>query len=164
MNQNDLYCKELLVSLRKITQAIDLHSKDLKRKFGLTVPQLVILQEVSLHRKLSISELAKSVSLSQATVTDIVNRLTSNGYLVKERSDRDKRRVIITPLDKCREILEKAPPPLQETFLGNFAQLEHWEQLMLLSAINRIVSLMSAEKIDAAPILATGPLAAGTEH
>ena len=158
MNQNDLYCKELLVSLRKITQAVDLHSKALKRKFGLTVPQLVVLQEVSLHQQISVSELARSVSLSQATVTDIVNRLTANGYLTKERSDRDKRRVMITPLDKCHEILEQAPPPLQETFTDKFANLEHWEQLMLLSAINRIVSLMAAEKIEAAPILTTGPI------
>jgi DNA-binding MarR family transcriptional regulator len=158
MNQHDQYCKALLVSLRKITQAVDLHSKDLKRKFGLTVPQLIILQEVSLHQRITVSELAKSVSLSQATVTDIVNRLTANGFLTKDRSDRDKRRVMITPLDKCHKILETAPPPLQETFTGKFANLEHWEQLMLLSALNRIVNLMAAEKIDAAPILATGPI------
>jgi DNA-binding MarR family transcriptional regulator len=158
MDQHDQYCKELLVSLRKITQAVDLHSKDLKRKFGLTVPQLVILQEVSMHQQISVSELARSVSLSQATVTDIVNRLIANGFLAKERSDRDKRRVMVTPLGKCHEILEKAPPPLQETFTGKFAHLEHWEQLMLLSALKRIVSLMSAEEIEAAPILATGPI------
>lgn len=158
MSQHDQYCKELLVSLRKITQAVDLHSKDLKRKFGLTVPQLVILQEVSMHQQISVSELARSVSLSQATVTDIVNRLIANGFLAKERSDRDKRRVMVTPLGKCHEILEKAPPPLQETFIGKFARLEHWEQLMLLSALKRIVSLMSAEEIEAAPILATGPI------
>ncbi len=158
MNQNDQYCKDLLVSLRKITQAVDLHSKALKRTFGLTVPQLIILQKVSLHQQISVSELARSVSLSQATVTDIVNRLTTNGFLSKDRSDEDKRRVMITPLEKCHEILEKAPPPLQETFTGKFASLEHWEQLMLLSSLNRIVNLMSAEKIEAAPILATGPI------
>ena len=158
MNRNDQYCKDLLVSLRKITQAVDMHSRQLKREFGLTVPQLVILQEVSLHQQISVTELARSVSLSQATVTDIVNRLVTNGFITKERSDRDKRRVMITPLGKCHEILEKAPPPLQETFTGEFANLEHWEQLMLMSALNRIVSLMSAEKIDAAPILATGPI------
>ena len=164
MNQNDQYYRELLVSLRKITQAIDLHSRALKRKFGLTVPQLVILQEVSLHQQISVSELARSVSLSQATVTDIVNRLTANGYLSKQRSDLDKRRVMITPLAKCHEILEKAPPPLQEMFIDKFSDLEHWEQLMLLSALNRIVNLMAAEKIDAAPILATGPIDLSTEQ
>ena len=155
--KND-YGKELLVSLRKIMQAVDLHSKDLKKKFGLTGPQLVVLQEVAAYKEISVSELAKSVSLSQATVTDIVNRLASKDFLTKARSEKDKRRVMITPLEKCHKILEQAPPPLQETFTSRFSNLEQWEKLMLLSALNRIVSLMAAEKIEAAPILATGPI------
>jgi DNA-binding MarR family transcriptional regulator len=157
-DQTDQYCRELLVSLRKIMQAVDLHSKDLKRKFGLTGPQLVILQEVASHGEISVSELAKSVSLSQATVTDIVNRLIKKQFLTKARSEKDKRRVMITPLRRCHDILELAPPLLQETFTRRFTSLEHWEQLMLLSALNRIVNMMPAAKIDAAPILATGPI------
>jgi DNA-binding MarR family transcriptional regulator len=156
LSKHEEYCKELLVSLRRIIQAIDLHSKDLKRKFGITGPQLIILQEVSMYQEISVSELAKSVSLSQATVTDIVNRLVANGFIEKERSDQDKRRVMITPLKKCHEILKMAPPPIQETFEGRFLALEHWEQLMLLSSLNRMVQMMSAEKIEASPILATG--------
>ena len=152
---NDQYCNEMLVSLRKIMRAVDLHSKDLKRKFGLTGPQLIILQEVASHNQITASELARSVSLSQATVTDIVNRLAREGFLSKERSDTDKRRVMIRPLVKCHKILEKAPPPLQETFTNQFAKLEHWEQLMLLSALNRIVDMMSAVEIEAQPILET---------
>jgi DNA-binding MarR family transcriptional regulator len=153
MNQHEKYCKDILISLRKITQAVDLHSKNLKKEFGLTVPQLVVLQEVSQHQKISMSTLAKSVNLSQATITDIVNRLIANGYLTKARSDRDKRRAMISPSKKCFEILEKAPPHLHDTFTRKFANLEHWEQLLLLSVIKRIVSLMAAEKIDADPIL-----------
>ena len=59
-------------------------------------------------------------------------------------------------LKKCHEILEMAPPPLQETFTRRFSNLEHWEQLFLLSALNRMVNMMSAETIEASPILASG--------
>ena len=159
---NDQFCNDMLVSLRKIMRAVDLHSKDLKRKFGLTGPQLIILQEVASHNQISASELARSVSLSQATVTDIVNRLAREGYLSKERSSTDKRRVMIRPLEKCHKILEKAPPPLQETFTNRFARLEHWEQMMLLSALNRIVYMMSAVEIDAQPILEAGSIDVST--
>ena len=143
-------------------RAVDLHSKDLKRKFGLTGPQLIILQEVASHDQISASELARSVSLSQATVTDIVNRLAGEDFLSKERCDFDKRRVIIRPLEKCRKILEKAPPPLQETFTNRFSKLEHWEQMMLLSALNRIVYMMSAVEIEGQPILETGAIETST--
>lgn len=155
---NDQYCNEMLVSLRRIMRAVDLHSKDLKRKFGLTGPQLIILQAVDSHNEISASELARSVSLSQATVTDIVNRLSREGFLSKERSATDKRCVMIRPLKKCHQILEKAPPPLQETFTNRFERLEHWEQMMLLSALSRIVNMMSAIEIEAQPILETGSI------
>ncbi|MBT8341878.1 MAG: MarR family transcriptional regulator, partial [Desulfatitalea sp.] len=74
-------CKEMLVSLRKITQAISQHSKDLHRRYGLTGPQLVILNEIANHNTISVSELARSISLSQATVTDILNRLDRKGLV-----------------------------------------------------------------------------------
>lgn len=165
MTENhETYCRELLVSIRKITRAIDLHSKYLKRTFGLTIPQLVILQEVANKKEVSVTDLSKTIDLSQATVTDIVNRLVKNQFLSKERSNIDKRMVVIKPLQKTLDLLEQAPPPLQEMFTQRFAALENWEQLMLLSSLNRIVRLMSAQEIDAAPILAAGTIDTGQKN
>ena len=42
--------------------------------------------------------------------------------------------------------------------MDQYTNLPEWEQLMILSALKRIVDLMSAEKIDAAPFLATDAL------
>lgn len=156
-NKHDSHGRDLLISIRKITRAIDLHSKDLKKKFGLTIPQLVILQEVRNSEEISVTDLSKTIDLSQATVTDIVNRLVKNELISKEKSDKDKRMVVIKPLPKGLELLEKAPPPLQKTFSQRFDDLEYWEQMMIMSALNRIVSLMSADEIDAAPILTSDP-------
>ena len=150
--------REILISLRKIIQATDLHSRSLSKNFGLTGPQLVILETVSSHESISITGLAKSISLSQATVTDIINRLVKNGYLIKRKSEKDKRQVRISLSEKGASVLDQAPPPLQETFIERFSNLDDWEQLMILSAFERVVSLMSAEKIDAAPILVSGPI------
>jgi DNA-binding MarR family transcriptional regulator len=147
---NHMRCKELLILLRKITQAVDLHSKYLNKNFGLTGPQLIILQELSNGEK-TVSELAHRVSLSQGTVTDIIHRLEKKDLIIKRRSNRDKRRVLITLSEKCKELLALAPPPLKETFTNSFSQTEEWEQLMILSSMNRIVKMMSADSIDAPP-------------
>lgn len=151
-------CNDVLISLRKITQAIDLHSRSLSRKYGLTGPQLIILQEISNNKHISVTELGKLVSLSQGTVTDILSRLEKKGLIHKERSQNDKRRTELSVNEKSRQILEKTPPPLQETFLESFSALEEWEQLMILSSLHRIVNMMSAKQIDASPILASGPI------
>ena len=136
-------CKDLLILLRKMIQAVDLYSKDLNKRCGLTGPQLVVLKEVTNHEFISVSELAKTISLSQGTVTDIINRLENKGLMVKERSQDDKRRVMISPSKKCIDILKDAPPPLEEKFTGAFIDLEEWEQLMILSSMNRLVNIMS---------------------
>jgi DNA-binding MarR family transcriptional regulator len=141
-------CKELLNLLRKITQAVDLHSKYLNKHFGLTGPQLGILQELSNGEK-TVSELARSISLSQGTVTDIIHRLENKNLIVRRRGDRDKRQVLVALSERCKDLLALAPPPLQETFMSHFSQIEEWEQLMILSAMHRIAKLMSAHSIEA---------------
>jgi len=153
-------CKDMLVSLRRITQAISLHSRDLNRRYGLTGPQLVVLNEIATHELRTVTELARSISVSQATTTDILNRLEKKGFVERTRDSIDRRRVEIRVTPKCREILHQAPPALQDTFVDRYIHLPEWEQLMILSALKRIVDLMSAEKIDAAPFLATNALPA----
>ena len=155
----NIRCRELLILLRKITQAVDLHSKYLDKKFGLTGPQLIILKELS-NGEMTVSELAIRISLSQGTVTDIIHRLEKKDLIIKRRSNRDKRRVLITLSEKCKDLLALAPPPLQETFMIYFSQIEEWEQLMILSSLNRIAKMMSAESIDASPIRDSGPIKA----
>ena len=144
---NKIRCRELLILLRKITQAVDLHSKYLNKHFGLTGPQLILLQELS-NGEMTVSELARRISLSQGTVTDITHKIEKKDLIIRRRSDRDKRRVLITLSEKCKDLLAVAPPPLQETFTNHFSQIEEWEQLMILSSMNRIVKMMSAKSID----------------
>jgi hypothetical protein len=47
---------------------------------------------------------------------------------------------------------------MQEAFVERFSSLQDWEQTMILSALQRLVSIMDARAIDAAPFLATNPL------
>lgn len=145
--------REILVYIRKIIHAISLYSRDLSRKYGLTGPQLVILNEISSRGPISVTKLARSISLSQATVTDILNRLEKKGLITRQRSHEDKRIIMITVTEQCRQLLLKVPPPLQKTFTDRFSDLAEWEQMMILSGLRRIVDLMSADKIDAEPFL-----------
>jgi len=157
-NTNDERCKIFLIALRKIIQAIDRHSTNLKKKFGLTGPQLILLQSISAHGKISVTQLSKNVSLSQATVTDITKRLENRDYITRTRDIDDKRKTNIALTENGKAILNTVPPLLQEQFTERFSKLESWEQLMIESSFERVVSMMSAENIDASPILATGSL------
>lgn len=151
-------CDEVLIAIRKIIQSIDLHSRYLVRQVGLTGPQLVILQELSKLGEVSVGELSKAISLSQATVTGILERLAKRGLITRRRSDIDRRRVLVQATQECEALIKNAPPLMQEAFIKRFENLQDWEQMMILCSLQRLVSMMDAKSLAAAPFLTTEPI------
>ena len=149
---------ELLVALRRITRAIDLHSRALLRHHRLTGPQLLVLRTVQRHGEPSSGVVARDVSLSQPTLTGILARLEAKGLLTRRRSDEDRRRVLLRITPAAEAMIADAPPLLQESFLRQYQALPAWEQTHILSSVQRVVAMMDAEDLDAAPVLATGPI------
>lgn len=150
--------KQVLVALRRITRAIDLHSKRLERSAGLTVPQLLVLDALAEQGSLSVSEIARQVNLSQGTVTSLLDRLETKVFVRRTRGEADRRRVDISLTDAGRSTLASAPALLQDAFIERFDDLEDWEQKMLTAAVERIAGLMDAESVDASPILQVGDI------
>jgi DNA-binding MarR family transcriptional regulator len=147
-----------MIALRKIIQAIDLNSRQLVKRLGLTGPQLVILREIAFLGEVTAGEIARAVSLSQATVTGIVDRMEKRGLVTRRRSNQDKRKIMIRVTSTGNDIIEKAPPLMQEAFEARFENLPAWEQNMILSALLRLVSIMDAKAIEAAPFLVTNAI------
>lgn len=155
--------EQVMLALRRVIRAIDLHSRALSMRWGLTGPQLVLLKLLNRSGSLSVGELARAASLSQATVTGILDRLTQRELVARHRSQADRRRVEVCLTDGGRELLAQTPPLLQENFRTAFERLENWEQNLILSSLQRVVAMMEAGDIDATPILVTGPVDAAPE-
>jgi DNA-binding MarR family transcriptional regulator len=153
----------VVAALRRIIRAIDLHSRALVQRYGLTGPQLVVLKELVERAPRSVSELAAAVNLSQATVTGILDRLDVKAMVTRVRDVNDRRKVMVSPTSAAEEALAGAPPLLQEHFTEAFTRLPDWEQNQILSSLQRIVALMEAGDVEAGPILTTGPVDATPE-
>ncbi|WP_105103338.1 MarR family winged helix-turn-helix transcriptional regulator [Microbulbifer pacificus] len=150
--------EEVLTTLRRLIRATDLHSRQLVKTAGLTAPQLLLMQAIREHGQVTIGALAKEISLSQATVTTILDRLEKRGLVYRERSEEDKRKVHAYLTEKGMEIIRDAPTPLQDHFVKQFRDLREWEQSMIISALQRVALMMDAEHIDASPVLDVGDL------
>ena len=137
---------EVLKTLRKIVRSIDLYSKSIAEKCGLTIPQLMILQELELETTISVGELALKVSLSSATVTDILDRLEKKGYIKRVRDLEDKRKVAVVATESGMSVSQNGPPILQDDFLNHLVDLRDWEKSMILSSLQRVASLMENEE------------------
>ncbi len=146
--------ESILRSLRRISRAIGMHSRQLKRNFHLTAPQLVCLRHL-LHGPCSPSALAQAVSLSPGTVTGILDRLERRNLIIRTRLQSDKRRILVLLTDEAKELLSKAPPPLHNKFAERLGHLMETEQQQIDRMLKKIVSMMEADEIDAAPMLMT---------
>lgn len=150
--------EEVLIALRRVIRATDLHSKYLAKTTGLTAPQILLMQTLRDKGEITIGELASDISLSQATVTTILDRLEKRGYTYRARSQTDKRKVHAHLTDDGFEVLKSAPMPLQDQFTRQFSDLQEWEQSMILSSLQRVAQMMDAQHIDASPFLDVGTL------
>lgn len=149
---------EVLVALRRIIRAVDLQSRTLKRRCGLTGPQALVLRALCGHDGISVSDLARRARLSQATVTDILGRLEREGLVARRRSAQDRRRLMIFITALGRKRLDDAMPLLQEAFVQRFEQLESWEQTQLTASLQRVAEMMDAEALEPVPMLAAEQL------
>lgn len=150
--------EQLLISLRRVIRAIDIHSRQLSKHSGLTGPQLMVMQKIAQLDTPLAKQVAEEITLSPATVTTIIDRLEGRGLVIRKRSDTDKRKVHLSLSDAGRSLLQDSPKPLQDHFIKRYQNLEEWEQSQLLSAVERIAVMMDADKIDAAPMLLVGKI------
>ncbi len=155
---------QVLVALRRIIRSIDMHSRTLSKFYGLTGPQLIVLQELSKNGEITPGRLAKAISLSQATVTGILDRLEKRGLIKRRRSNTDRRRVWVSTTAQADHMLNTGPPIMQVSFIEAFKRLQDWEQTMILSSLQHLVALMNAEAVDASPILTTDTSLSPTEE
>ncbi len=149
---------EVLIALRRISRAIDLHSRHLVRTCHLTGPQLIVLTEIIRSGELSPGELARRVTLSNATITGIIDRLERRGLVNRLRSDSDRRRVVISATDEGRKMAASSPPLLQEEFVEKIGRLSDDERHRILDSLRAVAGMMGADGLDASPMLAVHSL------
>jgi DNA-binding MarR family transcriptional regulator len=148
----------VLRSLRRVSRAIDQHSRRLAKDHHLTGPQLVCLRQLRAAVEMTPSRLAQEVSLSHATVTGILNRLEKQGLVTRTRDDRDRRRSLVRLTDKGLSLVGAAPFPLQERFLRELDALPSANRSIIATVLEQVVDMMAAESLDAAPLLTTGEI------
>src|SRR5271157_4230964 len=95
----DFEISETVQSLRRIVKAIQDYSQEVSSSFGITGPQLWALKTVSQHPGLALGDLSRKMFLHPSTLTGVIDRLESKGYVVRDRDAADRRvvKVQLTP-------------------------------------------------------------------
>jgi DNA-binding MarR family transcriptional regulator len=137
-------CWRFLGVLREIAHAMDTRSRELERSYRVTLPQLNVLWAVGDGDAVPIGRIAERLSLSGATVSTIVDRLEERGLVVRQRSEADKRQVLISLGGAGSELLREVGHPFKSGFVDRLEELGEWQQTELLSAVQHVSSMLQA--------------------
>ncbi|WP_249310146.1 helix-turn-helix domain-containing protein [Bacillus sp. FJAT-49736] len=120
---------------------------------GVTIPQARVIGEVYAHDTVSIKQLSQNLKMTQSTVSDIVERLTSKGFLVKTPNVKDKRLVDISLSDRLAEEINESISEIgNQSLIGVLSLLSQEEQEVVHKGMGLLVSAvkekMAAEGMD----------------
>ena len=157
MTSEQAICEQVVSALRGITRALDLHYKRLLREYGLSGPQIIVIKSVYASGKRPVSEVARDVHLSHATVTAIVDRLERKGLIERNQNTQDRREIHVSLTAEGVATVGRSPALLHEKFIAEFTALDLWEQNQILASLQRVAKMIGASD-HPAPMLSVAPL------
>ena len=144
-----------LAAIRRIVRRVSAHSRRVGRETGLSVPKVLVMRAIGSadSEEVTAARVADQTLLSRPAVSNLVEKLVQAGLVARERSATDRRRLQLSLTAAGRQRLVDGPPPLERRFIDRLAALPDDEREQVLSALDRVVDLMDAEDVDAAPVL-----------
>ncbi|MNJ33231.1 Organic hydroperoxide resistance transcriptional regulator [compost metagenome] len=98
--------------------------------FGLTYPQYLVLLALWEKDGITVKELGEKLDLGTGTLTPMLTRMETNGWLLKRRSQKDERKVFIHLQPKAFEEKPGITLRISEEIRSCQIGLEEYEQLM----------------------------------
>lgn len=103
MQKRNSTLNELLVNLFNRVMDIEAKAVITPEYKDITNNDMHIIEAVGIDEPRSMSAIAKQLSVTVGTLTVNMNSLEKKGYIIRERSDQDKRVVLVTLTDKGRK-------------------------------------------------------------
>lgn len=103
MSESTRGLNEMLVSLFNHVMDVESQAVITEEYKDITNNDMHVIEAVGVGEKRKMSEVAKRLSVTQGTLTINVTALENKGYVVRERSEKDKRVVYVTLTERGRK-------------------------------------------------------------
>jgi DNA-binding MarR family transcriptional regulator len=137
----------IVLALRRITHAMDSHSRALVNQYNITGPQLLCLYFISRNTPANLSQISKQLSLSGSTVNGIIDRLEAKSLIERQRTSSDRRKVLLQTTPKGQEIVANAHKLLHQAFADRLSMLSESEQAAIAQSLDKVVELMALDTL-----------------
>lgn len=148
---------DILISLRKIIRSINLENKQIEKKYGVSTPQVLLLNflKSKADYQSTATELKEFLNLNASTISGIIKRLEVKKLIAKIPNSKDKRVIKISLTVEGINLINRMPEVLHEKFSDKLKCLTPAKLKSLKESMDQLVELLNAEEIDASPILST---------
>lgn len=103
-----LLSSQLCFPLYAVSKEIIRRYKPFLDDLDLTYTQYITMMAMWEHRELNVKELGELLYLDSGTLTPVLKKLESKGYVTRERSKRDERNLIVTVTDAGLALRDRA--------------------------------------------------------
>ncbi|QIP84031.1 MarR family transcriptional regulator [Streptomyces sp. Tu 2975] len=99
---------QICFSLHAASRAFNGVYRTVLKDLGLTYPQYLVMLVLWEHGELPVKEIGEHLRLDSGTLSPLLKRLESTGYVERRRSTEDERSVTARPTEAGRALREKA--------------------------------------------------------
>jgi len=104
---------DVLQQFRVIYGSMRQYFRELEERCGLPGSQTWVLQEVARTPEIGVSELARRMGIHQSTCSSLVDKLVGLGFLSKQKSSTDQRRVGLCMTPEGGAVMQRLPGPAE---------------------------------------------------
>jgi DNA-binding MarR family transcriptional regulator len=147
----------VLRQFRELFRVSQQHYQRVESHCGVSGAQLWALAELSRRPGLTVSGLARVLSVHLSTSSNLLDKLEAQGFVRRSRDREDHRvvRVRVTPAGFA--VLAKAPPPVEGVIPDAVRRLDARARARLHADLAQLLELMSVRSPDAALKLLAEP-------
>jgi len=136
------HAQAVLNSFRCLVKSLRVADRAGLRDHGLGAAQLYVLHELNRESPLSVNALAERTATDQSTVSVVVSKLITKGFVTRERSQQDGRRLDLTLTNRGRLLLKRLPPPIQWSIIDGVRQLQPARARVLAQSLQEICEVL----------------------
>lgn len=136
----------VLNSFRCLVKSLRLADRAGLKEYGLGASQIYVLHELKRDSPLSINDLAERMATDQSTVSVVVAKLIEKGFVAREKSETDARRLDLTLTAKGLLTIRNLPPPIQHNIIDGVKRLPRARAKALAESLREICKVLGIDE------------------
>ena len=134
--QNQL-CFPLYACAKEVTKRY----QPLLNEIDLTYTQYIVMMVMWEQKQINVKHLGEMIFLDSGTLTPLLKKLETKGYITRTRNEQDERSVIISVTQKEKELRKKAKDIPEE--IGKCVNLTQDEAMTLYKILYKILGTIN---------------------